>query len=70
VKNTDATDLYERLMTIQNAADLQWPATNPANAGICDQFRLNTLARKILSPRRGFWPASAQSASFAAVCRK
>jgi len=43
VKNTDAADLYERLLTIQNAADLQWPATNPANAGVRDQFRLNTF---------------------------
>ena len=24
---------YERLLTIQNAAVLQWPATDPANAG-------------------------------------
>ncbi|MGA2865047.1 MAG: hypothetical protein ABSF95_11245 [Verrucomicrobiota bacterium] len=42
-KNTDAADLYERLLTIQNAADLQWPATDPANAGVRDQFRLNTF---------------------------
>jgi hypothetical protein len=41
VKNADAADLYERLLTIQNAADLQWPVSNPANAGIRDQFRLN-----------------------------
>jgi hypothetical protein len=42
-KDADAADLYERLLTIQNAADLQWPATDPANAGIRDQFRLNTF---------------------------
>jgi len=30
-------------LTIQNAADLQWPVSNPANAGIRDQFRLNTF---------------------------
>jgi hypothetical protein len=42
-KNTDAATLYENLLTIQNAADLQWPATNPANAGLRDQFRLNTF---------------------------
>jgi hypothetical protein len=42
-KNADAADLYERLLTIQNAADLQWPASNPANAGIRDQFRLNVF---------------------------
>src|ERR1035437_3256352 len=41
-KNADAADLYEWLLTIQNAADLQWPVSNPANAGIRDQFRLNT----------------------------
>jgi hypothetical protein len=42
-KNLDAANLYEQLLTIQNAADLQWPASNPANAGIRDQFRLNTF---------------------------
>jgi hypothetical protein len=42
-KDADAADLYERLLTIQNAADLQWPVSNPANAGIRDQFRLNTF---------------------------
>jgi hypothetical protein len=42
-KNADAADLYERLLTIQNAADLQWPVSNPANVGIRDQFRLNTF---------------------------
>ena len=26
---------------IQNAADLEWPADDPANAGIRDEFRLN-----------------------------
>ncbi len=40
-KNADAADLYDRLLAIQNAADLQWPQTNPANAGIRDEFRLN-----------------------------
>ena len=43
VKNQDAADLYERLLTIQHAANLQWPVTDPANAGIRDQFRLNTF---------------------------
>jgi hypothetical protein len=28
------------------------------------------LAREVLSPRRGFWPASAQSASSAAVFKR
>jgi hypothetical protein len=42
-KNTDATTLYENLLAIQNAADLQWPATDPANAGVRDEFRLDTF---------------------------
>ena len=32
VKATDAADAYEHILTIQNAADLELPATNPANA--------------------------------------
>ena len=39
-RNTDANDLYERLLTIQNAANLQWPDTDSANISIRDQFRL------------------------------
>jgi len=27
-------------LTIQNAADLEWPATNPANAGVRGEFLL------------------------------
>lgn len=42
-KNADAADLYERLLTIQNAADLQWPHDDPANAGMRDAFRLNVF---------------------------
>jgi hypothetical protein len=42
-KNTDAADLYDRLLAIQNAADLQWPVDDPANAGIRDEFRLNVF---------------------------
>ena len=43
LKDTDAADLYEHLLTIQNAADLQFPAINPANAATRDEFRLNTF---------------------------
>jgi len=39
-KNTDAATLYENVLTIQNAADLQFPASNPANAGVRGQFLL------------------------------
>jgi hypothetical protein len=40
VKATDAATLYENILTIQNAADLQWPATDPANAGVRGEFLL------------------------------
>lgn len=43
LKDTDAADLYEHILTIQNAADLEYPATNPANAATHDEFRLNTF---------------------------
>src|ERR1019366_5512154 len=43
VKATDAADAYEHILTIQNAADLEFPATDPANAAIRDEFRLNTF---------------------------
>jgi hypothetical protein len=39
-KNADAATLYENLLTIQNAADLEWPATDPANAGVREEFLL------------------------------
>jgi hypothetical protein len=37
-KNTDAATLYEFILTIQNAADLEWPASNPDNAGVRGEF--------------------------------
>ena len=43
VKDADAADLYEHILTIQNAADLEFPAINPANAAERDEFRLNTF---------------------------
>ncbi len=30
-------------LTIQYAADLEFPAINPANAAVRDEFRLNTF---------------------------
>jgi hypothetical protein len=39
-KNADARHLYDHLLTIQNAADLQWPAYDPANAGVRGEFQL------------------------------
>jgi hypothetical protein len=40
VKTTDASDAYEHILTIQNAGDLEYPATDPANAPIRAEFRL------------------------------
>lgn len=40
VKATDAAEAYEHILTIQNAADLEYPATDPANAPIRAEFRL------------------------------
>jgi len=39
-KNADAATLYENLLTIQNAAGLEWPAADPANAGVRGEFLL------------------------------
>jgi hypothetical protein len=40
MKAADAADAYEYILTIQNAADLEFPATDPANAGGRGQFLL------------------------------
>jgi hypothetical protein len=40
MKATDAAIAYEHIITIQNAADLELPATNPANAPARAEFKL------------------------------
>jgi hypothetical protein len=40
VKTTDAADAYKHILTIQNAADLEFPATDPANAPARAEFKL------------------------------
>ncbi|MEI6078635.1 MAG: hypothetical protein WCS94_23865, partial [Verrucomicrobiota bacterium] len=40
VKAADAADAYEHIITIQNAADLEFPATDPANAPARAEFKL------------------------------
>jgi hypothetical protein len=42
-RDRDAYALYEALLTIQNAAGLQWPEEDPANIAVRDEFRLNTF---------------------------
>ena len=39
-KASDAADAYEHILTIQNAGDLEFPATEPANAPTRAEFRL------------------------------
>jgi len=53
-RNHDANDLYDHLATIQNAADLQWPAEDPDNGGMRGEFRLDTFP-----PRGGTTPPAA-----------
>jgi hypothetical protein len=40
-RNADANTLFEDLLTIQNAASLEYPDSLPENGPIRDQFRLN-----------------------------
>ncbi len=40
VKAADAANAYEHILTIQNAADLEFPATDPANAPARAEFKL------------------------------
>jgi len=39
-KTSDAADAYEHILTLQRAGDLEYPATDPANAPIRAEFRL------------------------------
>ena len=45
-RNTAANDLYEGLLTIQNAANNQWPERNPANSSVRAKFRLGVFPPK------------------------
>ena len=39
-KTSNASDAYEHVLTVQHAGDLEYPATDPANAPIRAEFRL------------------------------
>jgi hypothetical protein len=41
--NTEANDLYDRLLDIQNAADLEWPEDDPANVAARAKFLLGVF---------------------------
>jgi hypothetical protein len=45
-RNNAANELYEGLLTIQNAADIQWPARVSANVTVRAQFRLGQFPPK------------------------
>jgi hypothetical protein len=38
-----SNDLYEHLLTIQNAANLQWPVRDSANIAVRAEFHLDTF---------------------------
>jgi hypothetical protein len=45
-RNTAANELYEGLLTIQNAADIQWPERVTANVNVRAEFRLGEFPPK------------------------
>jgi hypothetical protein len=45
----NANDLYKNLLAIQNAANIQWPASESTNAGIRAEFRLGIFPGKAAS---------------------
>jgi hypothetical protein len=44
-RNAQANQLYDNLLTIQNAANLQWPASDAANIAIRGEFELETFPK-------------------------
>lgn len=61
IRNHDANLLYEHLLIIQNAADLEWPDDSFANAGIRIAFRLD------LFPPRGGATATTTATTATAI---
>ena len=45
-RNHDANDLFDRVTTMQNAANLQFPASDPASSGTRAKFRLGQFPPK------------------------
>jgi hypothetical protein len=43
IRNNNANTLFDNLLTLQNAANLQWLEEIPGNAGIRDEFCLRTF---------------------------
>jgi hypothetical protein len=50
-RNIAANDLYERLLTIQNAANLQWPASG-GNIAVRAEFRIGLFPPKANNKRK------------------
>ncbi len=57
LKITGAAGLYKKSMIIQNTANLQWSANDPANAEVRDEFRLNTFPLANHAPPKPTPPA-------------
>ena len=45
-RNASADNLYAALKTVQNAANIQWPESDPANAQVRAEFRFATFPPK------------------------
>jgi hypothetical protein len=46
-RNEDANELFEHLLTIQNAANIQWPESEVANLAIRAEFHLDTFPPRV-----------------------
>ena len=61
-RNRNANDLFERLLTIQNAANLQWPESKAANVAIRAEFRLGKFPPHASAATSETQPAATPSA--------
>jgi hypothetical protein len=48
----NANELYDNLLAIQNAANIQWPASEASSAGIRGEFRLGTFPGHVASAKQ------------------
>jgi hypothetical protein len=49
-RNALANAVYRDILLIQNAANLQWPASNPANAEMRATFKLDSFPPRTSAP--------------------
>lgn len=56
-RNVLANEFYEACLTIENAADIQWPASVGGNVGVRGEFRLGSFPPRL--PKKAAAPAGA-----------